>query len=72
MGKALAAAKRIFAIVETESEINAMEMDKDKTKIRLDLKSVKGHIEFRDVWFRYPTRKTDFVLRGLSLKVETG
>ena len=69
MGKALAAAKRVFAIVETESEINAMEMDKDKTKIRLDLQSVKGTIEFRNVWFRYPTRKTDFVLRGLSLKI---
>lgn len=35
MGKALAAAKRIFAIVETDSEINAMEMDKDTSKIRL-------------------------------------
>ena len=35
MGKALAAAKRIFAIVETDSEINAMEMDKDSSKRRL-------------------------------------
>jgi ATP-binding cassette subfamily B (MDR/TAP) protein 1 len=33
---------------------------------------VKGKIEFRDVWFRYPTRKTDFVLRGLNLTVEPG
>ena len=49
-----------------------MEMDEDKTKKRLDIKDVKGHIEFRNVWFRYPTRKTDFVLRGLSLKVEPG
>lgn len=33
---------------------------------------MKGKIEFRDVWFRYPTRKTDFVLRGLNLTVEPG
>jgi len=31
---------------------------------------VKGTIEFKDVWFRYPTRKTEFVLRGLSLTIE--
>jgi len=33
---------------------------------------VKGNIEFRNVWFRYPTRKTDFVLRGLNIKVDAG
>jgi len=33
---------------------------------------VKGHIEFRGVWFRYPTRKNDFVLRGLNITVEPG
>jgi ABC-type multidrug transport system fused ATPase/permease subunit len=57
MEKALLAAKRIFKIVETESEINAIEMDEDKTKIILDKSRVKGKIEFKDVWFRYPTRK---------------
>lgn len=31
---------------------------------------MKGSIEFKDVWFRYPTRKTEFVLRGLSLTIE--
>lgn len=72
MGKAMAAANRIFGIVETESAINAAAMDADASKKRLDLNLVKGHIEFKDVWFRYPTRKTDFVLRGLSIKVEPG
>lgn len=67
MAKALAAAERIFGIVESKSEINAVEMDKDSSKKRLNPLDVKGHIEFRDVWFRYPTRKTDFVLRGLTL-----
>ena len=30
---------------------------------------MRGEIEFKDVWFRYPTRKEDFVLKGLSLKI---
>lgn len=68
----MAAAERIFEITEAESTINAMAIDADSTKKRLNLKDVKGQIEFRDVWFRYPTRKTDFVLRGLSIKVEPG
>lgn len=28
-----------------------------------------GKVEFRDVWFRYPTRKNEFVLRGLSMTI---
>ena len=28
-----------------------------------------GKIEFRDVWFRYPTRKEDFVLKGLTMTI---
>ena len=30
---------------------------------------MKGKIEFKNVWFRYPTRKEDFVLRGLNIVV---
>lgn len=30
---------------------------------------MRGEIEFRDVWFRYPTRKEEFVLKGLSIKI---
>ena len=42
MGKAMAAADRIFAIVETKSKINAIEMDEDKSKKRLSISEVKG------------------------------
>ena len=34
-----------------------------------DVKGVQGKIEFRNVWFRYPTRKEDFVLKGLNLVI---
>ena len=44
-----------------------MERDGDKKKI--DMGTFRGKIEFQNVWFRYPTRKEDFVLRGLNLTV---
>jgi ATP-binding cassette subfamily B (MDR/TAP) protein 1 len=69
MGKAQAAAERIFKIKEAPSQINAIEIDKDSSKIRLNLDEIKGKIEFREVWFRYPTRKEDFVLRGLNITI---
>ena len=30
---------------------------------------MQGKIEFRNVWFRYPTRKDDFVLKGLTMTI---
>ena len=68
----MAAAERIFGIIESKSEINAVELDNDSTKKRLSINDVQGNIEFKNVWFRYPTRKTDFVLRGLNIKVTAG
>lgn len=38
----------------------------------LECQNIQGVIEFKDVWFRYPTRKEEFVLRGLNLKIEKG
>lgn len=29
----------------------------------------RGQIEFHNVWFRYPTRKNDWVLKGLNMKI---
>ena len=70
LGKAALAATKIFKIIEQPSQINAIEMDKANSQKRLKKEDVKGTIEFKDVWFRYPTRKTEFVLRGLSLTIE--
>ena len=70
MGKATAAAGRVFKIIEHESEINAIDIDNnEKVYKRLNIDDVKGKIEFRNVWFRYPTRLEDFVLRGLNITV---
>lgn len=70
MVKTATAATKIFKIIEEPSEINAIKMNEDKTKKKLDLSTVEGNIEFKDVWFRYPTRKEDFVLKGLSLTIK--
>ena len=29
----------------------------------------RGDVEFKDVWFRYPSRKNDWVLKGLNMKI---
>lgn len=72
MGKAAAAAVRIFGIAEYPSKIDAIALDDDATKERIDMSSINGKIEFKNVWFRYPTRKADFVLKGLDLTIEAG
>lgn len=42
----------------------------DKQNQGISIEKVVGKIEFRDVWFRYPTRKEDFVLKGLNLTIQ--
>jgi ATP-binding cassette subfamily B (MDR/TAP) protein 1 len=37
--------------------------------ISINKETFKGEIEFRDVWFRYPTRKNEWVFKGLNLKI---
>lgn len=67
IGKASAAADKIFRITDSKSMINPLE---DNTKKKIILDTFKGEIEFKDVWFRYPQRKNDWILKGLSLKIE--
>ena len=43
-------------------------MDEDKQGKEIS-SSNTGLIELKDVWFRYPTRKEGFVLKGLSLTI---
>ena len=69
MGKANASVDKVYDILDHKSKIDAVADDSNNKKIVLDLSTIKGEIEFVDVWFRYPTRKEDFVLRGLNLKI---
>lgn len=67
IGKALIAAKNVFRVMEYPSKINAEEQDRKPEYKSAD--NIDGVIEFKDVWFRYPSRKEDFVLRGLNIKI---
>ena len=66
MGKAKAAADRVFKIIDYPSQIDARKTVKTGLKVP---ESFEGKIEFKDVWFRYPRRKEDFVLRGLTITI---
>lgn len=68
MIKAGAAATKIFKIIEQPSKINAMDQSEQK-KRKLNKNDIRGEIKFDNVWFRYPTRKNEFVLKGLTLTI---
>lgn len=63
---ASAAAIRIFEMIDRAPEIDST---KDEGTV---LQNVRGQIEFRQVYFSYPSRKDELVLHGLSLKIKPG
>lgn len=60
---ALASAEKIFTVMDIEPEV----VDEPDA---IELETIKGEIEFRDVWFRYIP--TEWVLKGVSFKVNAG
>eukprot|EP00727_Mastigamoeba_balamuthi_P010793 m51a1_g6336 putative multidrug resistance protein 1-like (1332) ;mRNA; f:21432-26198 len=55
----------VFATIDRKSLI-------DKRKKEGQLISIKGDIEFRNVYFRYPTRPDVEILKDFSLKIKSG
>lgn len=66
MGKAKHAAVQLKTLFDRRPEIDTWSTDGEK------IGSMEGHIEFRNVHFRYPTRPEQPVLRGLNLTVKPG
>lgn len=66
MGKAKHAAHGLKTLFDRQPSIDSWSPDGEK------IAHVEGHIEFRDVHFRYPTRPEQPVLRGLNLTVKPG
>ena len=66
MGKAKQAAAELKRLYERKPEIDSWSEEGEKVQ------GMEGHIEFRDVHFRYPTRPEQSVLRGLNLTVKPG
>jgi len=66
MGKAKHAAAELKRLFDQKPEIDNWNQDGEK------LDGMEGHVEFRDVHFRYPTRPRQPVLRGLTVKAKPG
>jgi len=66
-GKGKQAAIRIYNIIDEESELDPQL--ENEGEVIANSGEFKGNIEFRDVWFRYPTRRDHWVLKGLNLKI---
>ena len=67
--KALRAASKMFVLMEARNEIDTSD-PQQKMKKRIGRGEMKGKIEFRDVWFRYPSRREQWVFKGLNLTIE--
>ena len=66
MGKAKNAARELKTLFDNVPSIDTW------SKEGQNVENVQGHIEFRDVHFRYPTRPEQPVLKGLNLTVKPG
>ncbi|ORY56345.1 multidrug resistance protein 4 [Pseudomassariella vexata] len=64
LAKARHGAAKLKALFDRKPEIDSWSQDGTKAQ------SIEGHVEFRDVHFRYPTRPTQPVPRGLNLQVK--
>ena len=60
------AAIKIYKTLDKETKI----MGHTGSNNRME-NSVKGHIEFKNVWFKYPTRK-EYIYQGISFVIQPG
>jgi ATP-binding cassette subfamily B (MDR/TAP) protein 1 len=67
-GKAYKSALRIFGIIDQRSDISVDEESSDK--IMATDKTFQGEIEFKNIWFRYPTRTDVWVLKDFCLTIK--
>lgn len=68
--KAKQAALKIYSIIDRPSKIDVMDASQ-LTATTIKKADFQGTIEFKDVWFRYPTRLDQWVFKGLNLKINS-
>ena len=66
--KAMKAALKIFYMMKRPSKIDVLSEETQAAK-PVPEAGFNGEIEFKDVWFRYPTRLQQWVFKGLNLKI---
>jgi ATP-binding cassette subfamily B (MDR/TAP) protein 9 len=64
---ALGAADKVFTLLEQDPEFPAVEFPLVPVSAKIN-----GHIQFRNVFFAYPSRPLNPVLQGISLQVKAG
>lgn len=67
--KAAAVAMDMFKLIETPSQIDPLSLEQE-SNICIKKGTLRGKIEFRNVWFRYPSRPGQWVFKGLNLTVD--
>jgi len=66
-GKGIEAATKIYNIIDEPSLIDPFQLNSNE---RIATKeNIKGRIEFKNVWFRYPTRTDNWILKGLNMTI---
>jgi ATP-binding cassette subfamily B (MDR/TAP) protein 1 len=67
--KAKIAFKSLYSTIDTESQISAF---KDDNEGKVSPENIKGKIEFKHVYFAYPTRPEQIILKDVSFVIEPG
>ena len=67
--KASIAFKSIYSTLDTKSLINPFKSDNEG---KISAKNIKGKIEFRNVYFAYPTRPEQVILKNVSFIIYPG
>ena len=67
--KAKTAFKSIYSTLETKSLIPPFKRDNIS---KISANNIRGKIEFRNVYFAYPTRPDDIILKDISLTIMPG
>ena len=67
--KASVAFKSLFSILETKSLIPPFRKDNEG---KISAKNIKGKIELKHVYFTYPTRPEQVILKDINITIEPG
>jgi ATP-binding cassette subfamily B (MDR/TAP) protein 1 len=67
---AITAGAKVFKIVDTPTKVDAVSVVDAESPLKVTSpQSFMGEIEFKKVWFRYPTKPNQWVFKGLDLKI---
>jgi ATP-binding cassette subfamily B (MDR/TAP) protein 1 len=67
--KAKISFKSVYSILDTETLIDPT---KEGNVNKISAKNITGKIEFKNVWFAYPTRPDQIILKGVNMVINPG